>query len=1122
MNPYDDNLLLGSYLAAFSTVGDVPTSLSGYGYGQQRHSQALGEFGIAAPSGRLPAQPAATAAVTATTVKTTSLQNMLNALQVYVTKTGFYDVETDAAWSRYAKLFKEPHSKIAPRIVDKVVDNKNVWISQQALGRLRDKALKTGRLRDEAARPIGSKPKAPAPVAPKPGVAPGSLRVPVDELQKILIALGQDPARITDGKYGPTTKAKYQAVAAARKLNTTIRGTTGGRAATVSAATYKTLKAAAVGEAAPPTRPEDKRVVVDTHDVQSILKRLGHPPERLSDGKTGPTTEGAWKESANKRGLDPYIVKATADLRNVRVSEKTFLLLKADADAKVSPDAAPKPPVLVALPSEQVATVTGGEMVSLLGLLGVPKPTSGEQVLAAWKAQAQKHKLDPRIEAAADKLVVLRATWDRLQELAVPKAPPPGPKRDLLAEAVAKIAQQSTSSVKTSTLRQAFNAAILEKRISREPFAPTGPWKGEMRTLLLRWMGVQEDTPGWDAWAAALVKGRLVSNDEMSVKLPPQVAQSLKDAAQKLAAARAAEAARIKDFTAVNPAEIIASINALGISTKKFDPSGGPKELADAIKTFFENTSTKTPAGDLVRLASGDTEIYVRTSVLVALNTQAQLVKKRAQATKSFRASMVANALKESVVTISVKTFQESIRHTVLSAQAGRGKKLTAQEKAVYSAVKVSGSFDKPTRAAYTLVARTAVFGAAVQQLQDLMRQQLGPRFKTERVREASNQAWNQYLETAVSNSNIKTLPALAQPIERFAELYRQNVAADVRRAESAAEQQKVLKTAVAKSTYIVAILDVQEALLEMAKPGRTVVQKQVKPTGVKQTGFADKPTRDGLLQLAALIFPVDYDLPETMWMSYLRETGVLVEQGRTKKGWRGASYIALPQALADLVSKNAGQWEATHGRAPTAANVAPLPMRDQALLLRFKKPTLVTATAVKKREAIDLKPGAPAPAPTPAPPPMPRAVPTPAPAPPPPKPAEVQKVEAVAQQKTREAIEKTNVATQKEAEAQRAEIQAQQEPQDVRLRQTADQKREEAAATAREAQQAAGEAQAAQDVAVKVAGPTIHITVPPVPTAPTPPPIQKAGMGVGPWFLGAAALAAVLWPKGDKEDETR
>lgn len=1115
MNGHDDMNVLGEYFAEFSDAGSVPTSLGGYGYGQQRHRTALGAtpaqaaaaepewlpelVGKKTPAKTAAAQPARPAAAAAKPAAQSQNADWLAAEAI----------KADMAKRQAAEKRGVKYGSVTRTADGKFVRTKpqikvgNAWVPAERVP-VRDVRA--------ALKSLGY----PIATGYYYGTDLGATWLQyVKHFGEKRASLGESPDSNAWLFMQPGAKATLSAKARAAEA--------GGKKAPRAPAARPAASQPARPSTATPT-PAAKTVTVGTHEIQSILKRLGYKAidpktgkDRLGDGKTGPTTEGAWKESAAKRNLDPSIRRATPALTSVIVNERTYLLLKADADAKVSPDATQKTgESLLSLPPSVVAIVSPMEVGRVLAALGVAQPKSDAEFVAAWENQAKKRGLDPRMEQSGDKLVVLRKTWDTLQEAAEPKEPAPGPQKDAMAEAVANIVKQSTASVKANTIRTAFNAAIKSGVLTHAPLK-SGSWEGSLRPLVIDWLGIQ-DKAAREVWSAALVKGKLVSGDGKKVKLPPAQAKSFEDAAAKLKTATKEEKGRLKGFTEANPAEVISAINKLGVSTKKFDVSGGPKELADAIKTFFENTGTKAPGGDTVRGADGDKKIYVRTSVLVALSEEAKRVKERADATKQFRDAMVTNALKESTASMSVKDFQQAIAHTVLSAKAGKGRSLTEKEKKLYPSVKVTGAFDKATRAAFTNVAQTLTIGPAVQQLQGLLQKQLGPRFKKKLVEEARSQVWNQYLNNAVGGTplSIKTLPILAAQVEQFARLYEQNVGVDTQRKQEATAQKKVLADAVGKSKFILSVFEIQEALLEMAQPGRTVAQTVVKPTGVKLTAVADKATRDGLLQLSSLIFPSGYSLPETMWMAYLKEVGISVENGRTGKTWRGATYLALPQALADILAKNAGAWEAKFGRHKVSSKLAPLPLKDEALLLRFNRPTVVTATVVQKQVITE-------PEQQPA-----------APGQPEPKKKKTdasKKAASAAAKAAAKAAKKAEKAARKQAEAEAAERLAQQNAEDARLRAEADRLRQEANSAYQEAQSAAGEAQAAQDVATQaggaevtgptitgpqITGPNIQITVPQ-----QEPTTVQAGMGAGGWLAGGAIglLALLLASKSDNPE---
>jgi hypothetical protein len=74
------------------------------------------------------------------------------------------------------------------------------------------------------------------------------------------------------------------------------------------------------------------------------------------------------------------------------------------------------------------------------------------------------------------------------------------------------------------------------------------------------------------------------------------------------------------------------------------------------------------------------------------------------------------------------------------------------------------------------------------------------------------------------------------------------------------------------------------------------------------------------------------------------------------KADWSArTNYIGLPPALADILSKRAGEYMALHGVPVGASALAPLPRDNQELRLRFGEPSVVTAQrpATKKDEVV-------------------------------------------------------------------------------------------------------------------------------------------------------------------------
>jgi pyruvate/2-oxoglutarate dehydrogenase complex dihydrolipoamide acyltransferase (E2) component len=161
-------------------------------------------------------------------------------------------------------------------------------------------------------------------------------------------------------------------------------------------------------------------------------------------------------------------------------------------------------------------------------------------------------------------------------------------------------------------------------------------------------------------------------------------------------------------------------------------------------------------------------------------------------------------------------------------------------------------------------------------------------------------------------------------------------------------ELKRVLATAVKQSNSIISILDVQQGLLQMV--GLKEVGKAA--SSVKITGVADAATRNALFELSGMIFPKGFNIPDKLWQQYTDAVGIHIESAtKTTAGWSAATYVALPQAVASLLIERAGGWIAKHGLSVLAQKLAPVPLQNQELQLRFDKPSVVTVKAPTKRE---------------------------------------------------------------------------------------------------------------------------------------------------------------------------
>jgi hypothetical protein len=940
MHGYEDDQL-GEYLAVFSNAGATPASLSGYGYGQQRHRVALVQQGFGAA--RYIPQPLTVSGAKYVSVGVPSLQKFLQAFgapqtgRLVLPQAGYTLAASEptqkayAGWQKFAKVtypvrvaVAEDTSKLDEKKADRLI-----------------RMSSTVMVHPDVAARVAKAAAAPAPAPKAPAKPSPNVSVSTDEIQKIMVVLGVDPKNITDGKYGPTTKAKWTAATKARGLPSTSSGKSGAKTATVNRQALAAMRAAAT--AAAPVAATDQ--VITVGEAQGLLAALGFtaPGTALTDGTFGPTTVKTWAQAAAKRKLDPFMAKKSADGKQVVVRKNTYLMIKADADAKVSPRPGDQTTGLVALGPETVGLVLSNTFALVLKRLGLP-PTVG-----AYTKWAAGKKLDGRIElevfppgaqtTRAPGYYVIKKTWAALDKAAAevaPPAPPPGPQKTQLELDVARIVKESTGSVAVNTIRTAINAAIQAGR-SLPKAALTGPWEPSLRDSVVMLLGISKTA--MLAWQTAIPK--LVSKDGKTLKLVPAGAESIKGLAARFKKAVQEDVERFKGYTKVSASELIARINNLGVTVKKFDRAGGAFELVDAIRTFIEESGGKVPAGKLVVTETKDPHStpFVKNNVLLTLAFAEKAADERAKKTKAFRDAMVQNALKESTGFFPVRDLQQAIKHLVLSKQVSK------KNEKLYGAVKVTGAFDAATRAAYTEIARTKTIGAAVQEYQALLQKQLGPRFKTALVTEARNQVWNAFLDKAVHKKNgklsISMIPAIGFPLAGAAAQYRKETEGTAAEQEQVAEQQKVLAAAVKKSTAILSMVNVQQGLLQMSAAGRTAAQTAIRSTGVKITGLADKPTRDGLLQLSALIFPEGYDLPETMWVAYLKAVGIKVVPGAAPvRTWVASNYIALPPDLANKLAKAAGEWIAAHG--PSTVKV-----------VEFKNPSIITVVVPKKKEEV-------------------------------------------------------------------------------------------------------------------------------------------------------------------------
>jgi hypothetical protein len=606
-------------------------------------------------------------------------------------------------------------------------------------------------------------------------------------------------------------------------------------------------------------------------------------------------------------------------------------MLKADADAKVPPQpgtlpAEPAGGSLLSLGPAAVQRLTGLELTKLVKTL-MPNKKASVTLREAYRRVAEGFKLDPRIEEIPGGiLLVIRSAWDELQEIAdgIPAPGPKGPgkQQNTLKLTMAALSKQATTSLPINTVKRGLNTVIESGVLTRKPFKK-GPWAPGVSKALVTLLLPPDANPILkDAWAQILVPGKLVSADKSSVKLTAVLAQNLKSRAAKLTSAKKAEKKISANYTKVNRAEIISKLNRLNVSTVKFDVSGSGVELADALKTFFENTGSAKPAGDLVRMKGGvNGETFVLTKALAALADAAKQASRRAQLTQQQKVNAIDGALRESSAEVHLRDVQAAFKETAASGKGGK-------DAALYRAVKMTGSLDKPTRAAYTAFARTATIGPAFQNVAASLKAQLGPVYKSKHGSELRNQMWGTFLEKAVTKKKggdtIRMLPGLAAAVDAAAAFRKKRGAEKKDEDEDRKAQQALLAGVLAKSKTIVSVLDLQQAL------------KRRKKGPIKLTGRANAATSAGLKDAYSGAIFGDVFINDITWAQYRAAVGINASEKGAKKGWSNANFISLPEPVADIVTKQAGAWVAQHGEVDTPGAI-PSPKTGEVVRVALK-----------------------------------------------------------------------------------------------------------------------------------------------------------------------------------------
>ena len=846
---------LGEYLGVYSEEGNAPSSMMGYGYGMSGLAAVL-DPQIGAP------QPSGSGSVAVTRIPTLTLQNYLNSLEAYVTKTGYLDKETAAGWNLYTSVFKEPQPNIAAAKVNGLTDLKNVNITQAALSRLQDRANRSGRLPEMTALPVGQKPKkasgsstaAKVQVAPKPGTsqkpAGNSLTTSVASVQDILIRLGWRGDNLTSGPISP----------------------------------------------------------------------------KLTDGEYGSMTANNWIRSANKRKLVNTITRV--DGYTVRVDEKTFLELKAVADQLSPPNGNTAP-----APAASTTTITEARLNEVLGrLAGAPMGTvaTWERLVSDYQLRAKNGGLDGSISKnQSGQVVVTTKTWDAfIAAFNTLPAPAPKPTPDQQSDvdkASAEISKSSTASLPIVTLRKYLNIAIEKGVLKHEPFK-SDVWVPEYATMLVT---LSQAAGAWKtAYEQMLVVGKLVGKDGKTVKFAPKLVSEIKKTVSDYEAQQKAQNAVKPNFTKVTTSQVIGWVNGLNVTNKTFNTAGGAKEMADALRTFLDNTKQKGPS-EIVWIQDKTKDVFVHNDVLTLLATAVTDEKQKTQASQAYRDKLVSDALQRSTGSVTVDQLQLAFIETVESKKAGKNEKL-------YSKVKNTGNFDAATKDAYTELARTDILGVSMLEYEKLLKAQLGPNFKPAQVESVRNKVWAEYLKQALSGTTLKTLPTIATNVAAAAKARTDRLGSQAVNQQKKDAAKALVADAISKSTFYISVFDVQMGLNEL---------KGVK---VPVTGRTDDATLKALKTyiLPGMVFPKDANIEQAEFNTYLNNIGVNISKDKAVFGWKNANWLALTQAAASFLTQRAGTYMGKHGVPKGYAGLAQIPVTDA----RFKKGTVVKAEVKKPK----------------------------------------------------------------------------------------------------------------------------------------------------------------------------
>lgn len=880
---------LGEYLGVFSDLGNVPTSIVGYGYSSARHRAELRGLGADESSQQTDAPAGPKPSPTTLQIGTQRWQELramlvkdvqwgLNQLGYKLPVTGNLGSQTKAAWAKYVSLFTrlDNAQPYAPDFIPASggFDSSHwVWANTYALADL------GARAKQASSKPAAS--------PSKPATAPSGKTTPAAQVS-------QKPAP------APSTAGNL--------------------------------------------------FVTSVASVQDILVRLGWRGDnttsgpiskKLTDGEYGETTAKNWVRSANKRKLNNTIERV--DGYTVRVDQNTFLQLKAVAD-QMSPPTSNQP--VVPAPGG-TTTITEARLNEVLGrLAGAPAGAKQtyDRLVSDYQARAKNGGLDTSISKdQSGGIVVNTKTWNAFlaaaNTLPVPAPAPVAPaQKSAVDKAMAEVVKNATSTINSSELRDYFNIAIQQGILkNHEPFAGD-TWNPEYASLILKVANAVE--PWKTAWTQLLVPGKLVSTDLLTAKLYPQrVADIRKTLATYKAQQQKAATAVRPGFTKVTTSQVIGWVNDLNISNKAFNTAGGAQETADALRTFLDNTKQAAPT-EIVWVQSQTKDVFVNDDVLKKLAAATKDESARAQATQTYRDKIVSDALTASTASVTVDQLQLAFLETVDSSSDWKAKR--TDEKRYFGKVKNTGTFDGPTKTAYTELARTLIIGPSIQQYQKLLQAQLGPNFKADLVTQVQNKVWSDYLAKAVSGTTIKTLPVIAKNVTEAA------AARKARLGQKALDQQKqqaakqLIADTIAKSTFIISVFDVQQGLLEAQ------ARKELTATGIAVTGRTSDALRKVMeTYIFGMIFPKDANISNADWTTYLNNIGINAAGNKATFGWNNANWLSLTQSAANYLSERSGAWMAKHGKPKGYDGVAKIPLTDA----RFSKATVITVKIPAKKQ---------------------------------------------------------------------------------------------------------------------------------------------------------------------------